>query len=173
MDALIILIMLGGLIRTIMTANKPKQQKEKRQSVPNQRRQPDRTMQRTTQEQRDAYYYQQQRNTKERLQKKYGVQQPVERKDILSKARENVQEDKPSMIQQEAHAQVCREYRDMGHKIPDVKVHKMQSVNCDTGEESDIIKKVNDLIVTGYSGEMDFDRDFIAEGIEMLNHFSL
>ena len=85
----------------------------------------------------------------------------------------NVQENESNMIQQETHTQVCREYRDMDHKISDVKVHKMQSVNCDTAEESDMMKRVNDLMVTGYSGEMNFDRDFVAEGIEMLNRFSL
>ena len=141
MDALITLIMLGAFI--LSAVQKSERQKEKqptRQSVPNQRRQPDR---------------------------------PVQRGDILSRAKENVRENESDTIQQEVHAQVCREYRDMDHKISDVEVHKMQSVNCDTAEESDMMKKVNDLMVTGYSGELNFDRDFIAEGIEMLNRFSL
>jgi len=29
------------------------------------------------------------------------------------------------------------------------------------------------LIVTGYSGDMKFDRDFIAEGVDMLNRFTV
>ncbi|MDY5884081.1 MAG: hypothetical protein SPJ65_12295 [Roseburia sp.] len=39
--------------------------------------------------------------------------------------------------------------------------------------ESDMLSQVNDRIVTGYSGEMEFERDFIAEGIEMLNSFQV
>ena len=36
-----------------------------------------------------------------------------------------------------------------------------------------MLSQVNDRIVTGYSGEMEFERDFIAEGIEMLNSFQV
>ncbi len=33
--------------------------------------------------------------------------------------------------------------------------------------------EVNDLIVKGYSGNLEFERDFLAEGIDMLNRFSM
>lgn len=39
--------------------------------------------------------------------------------------------------------------------------------------ESDMLSQVTDRIVTGYTGDMKFDRDFIAEGIEMLNSFQV
>ena len=39
--------------------------------------------------------------------------------------------------------------------------------------ESDMLSQVNDRIVMGYSGEMEFERDFIAEGIKMLNSFQV
>lgn len=32
-----------------------------------------------------------------------------------------------------------------------------------------LIDEINDLIVKGYSGNLEFERDFIAEGVEMLN----
>ncbi len=32
-----------------------------------------------------------------------------------------------------------------------------------------LIDEINDLIVKGYSGSLEFERDFIAEGVEMLN----
>ena len=133
-----------------------------------------RPVQKTTQAQRDAYYYSQQKSTKERLQQKYAVQQKTETKtDILSRAKENVQENVPDKMEQQVHAEVCRDFRATAHATTDVAAHKEQSVWCDTGEESDIIKRVNDLIVTGYSGDMKFDRDFIAEGIDMLNRFTV
>ena len=39
--------------------------------------------------------------------------------------------------------------------------------------QSDNMKKVQELIVTGFSGNLNFERDFVAEGIEMLNRFDL
>lgn len=35
-----------------------------------------------------------------------------------------------------------------------------------------LIDEINDLIVKGYSGELNFERDFIAEGMDMLNRIS-
>lgn len=39
--------------------------------------------------------------------------------------------------------------------------------------QSDNMKKVQELMVTGFSGNLNFERDFAAEGIEMLNRFEL
>ncbi len=145
------------------------------QSYTNQRQvNQQRPVQKTTQAQRDAYYYNQQKTTKDRLQQKYAVpQNPAQKGDILSRARENVKENEPDKMQQQIHAEVCRDFRTNASTTADVAEHKELSVFCDSGEESDIIKRVNDLIITGYSGEMEFDRDFIAEGVDMLNRFTV
>lgn len=37
----------------------------------------------------------------------------------------------------------------------------------------DLMKQVEELIVTGYSGNLSFKRDFIAEGIDMLNRYDI
>lgn len=120
------------------------------------------------------------KRTKERLQQKSVVQQksatqqnPVLKRDILSRAKENVRENEPNKVEQQVHEVVCRDFRANVRETSDVEKHKEQSFLCDTGEESDIIKRVNDLIVTGYSGDMTFDRDFIAEGVDMLNRFTI
>ena len=39
--------------------------------------------------------------------------------------------------------------------------------------QSDNMKRVQELMVTGFSGNLNFERDFVAEGIEMLNRFEL
>lgn len=39
--------------------------------------------------------------------------------------------------------------------------------------QSDNMKKVQELMVTGFSGNLNFERDFVAERIEMLNRFEL
>ena len=182
MDGLITLIIWGVIISKIVKAVKGEEKKKTSKApVPNrnQYQQPRQTVQtrpvqRTTQAQRDAYYYSQQKNTKERLQQKYGVQQNTpEKQDILSKAKSNVKENESDVMEQQIHAEVCRDFKENAHATSDVLRHKEESVFCDTGEESDIIKRVNDLIVTGYSGDMAFDRDFIAEGVDMLNRFTV
>ena len=121
---------------------------------------------------------QQQRATKARLQEKYGSTQPSYAKtatktDILSRAKGNVQEEAPNAFKQEAHAAVCSEYRSHAEASPNLEEHRGHSPECDFDAESDILKRVNDLIVMGYDGSMEFDRDFIAEGVDMLNSFSL
>ena len=164
MDGLIGLLIWIAIITRIVKALKGEDKKKTGQ----------RPVQKTTQAQRDAYYYSQQKSTKERLQQKYGTpQKPAPKSDILSRAKENVQENEPDKMEQQMHAEVCRDFRANAHATTDVTEHKELSVLCDSGEESDIIKRVNDLIVTGYSGNMEFDRDFIAEGVDMLNSFTL
>ena len=181
MDGLIGLIFWGIIISKIVKAFKGEDKKKNK----NQRKQPrqeyryqtaqQRPVQRTVNTQRDAsYYYNNVQSTKARLQQKYGMQQrPNNGSDILSRAKENVKENEADAVQQEIHAQVCREYREHADTASDVAVHKVLSVQCDTGEESDFMKKVNDLMITGYSGDLEFDRDFIAEGVDMLNRFSI
>lgn len=183
MEVLIILIIFGKIFSQILKNNK--NVKQKNQSVPNQRRQQERPIQKMASTQRNSYtrhisqirhdkdyYYQQQKNTKERLQQKYGLKQ-TSKSDILSRAKENVQENEADVVEQQVHEEVCMDYRNADLKPIDVEVHKRQSDSCDTAEESDILKKVNDLIVMGYSGEMNFERDFISEGVELLNRYSL
>lgn len=123
----------------------------------------------------------QQRATKERLERKYGkaASQTSYQKaskpqtDILSRAKTNVKEESADKFKQQAHAEVCSEYRSHAKTSPDLQAHKGHSPECDFEGESDILKRVNDLMIMGYDGALEFDRDFIAEGVEMLNSFSL
>ena len=173
MEALITLIIIGTFISKFVKAMNEDTEKTARQTQQRQTVQ-QRPVQKTTQAQRDAYYYSQQKSTKERLQQKYGAQQkPAQKSDIISRAKGNVEETVPDKVEQQVHAEVCRDFRATAHATSDVAVHKEESPLCDTGEESDIIKRVNDLIVTGYSGDMNFERDFIAEGVDMLNRFTV
>lgn len=173
MGSLISLIVWGVIVYKVIVVVKGilEEQKETKQRQP---------VQRTTQAERDAYYYSQQRATKERLKQKYASnrkapaqQKTAEKKDILSRAKDNVRENEPDLIQQQMHADVCRDFHETAQMSSDVAVHKKTSELCDNDEMSDIIKRVNDLIATGYSGDMHFERDFIAEGVDMLNRFTI
>lgn len=43
----------------------------------------------------------------------------------------------------------------------------------DVLEETDFMNQVNDLMIMGYSGKLSYERDFVAEGITMLNQFNM
>ena len=180
---IIIIVFIRKMIKKANEKNGTRQKVQTKRTETKNKSQPIENLRKMTsysQPRKNDDYYQQQKNTKERLQKKYGLKQTnnlqnktSQKSDILSRAKENVQENETNILSQQIHTEVCTEYQNSSSKIADVKVHKMQSDNCDTAGESDILKKVNDLMVMGYSGEMNFDRDFIAEGVDLLNRYSL
>lgn len=47
----------------------------------------------------------------------------------------------------------------------------VQQIGADFDDDCDIMQKLNDLMIMGYSGNLEFDRDFIAEGVDMLNSY--
>lgn len=183
MDAIIGLIFISLLLMKIIESDKEKK-KDSLNKQSAKKQQPNQAVYRAG-SQRDASGWgagnpydslQQQRATKERLKRKYGSwisANQTEKADVFTRAKANVQEETEDRIKQELHAAVCSEYRSHAQTQPDLAAHRMHAEEWEAAEESDIIKHVNDLIVTGYSGEMEFDRDFVAEGIEMLNSYNL
>ncbi len=140
-----------------------------------------------------------QQQTKARLQQKYGnrnsaygtnyQQQKLNfgQQDILSRAKGNVKEneiDEAKLREQQIaasmqsatqgmvpgmHSAVCA----CGPNAP-VGANALSSVGIEGIQlESETMKKVNDLMIMGYSGNLTFERDFVAEGVEMLNRFAL
>lgn len=137
--------------------------------------------------------------TKARLQQKYGnrssaygtnyQQQTLNlgQQDILSRAKSNVKEneiDQAKVREQQIAASMQTATQGM--------VPGMHSAACACGPnapvgkdsasmigiegiqwESETMKEVNDLMIMGYSGSLTFERDFVAEGVEMLNRFAL
>lgn len=122
-----------------------------------------------------------QRELKERLQKKYGnaaqagravpqnhgqrtapatqsdvqstrVQQPARENTILSRAAANVQEEAVDELRFEQTENTA-----------------VESLGLATMENSPLMQQISDLMITGYTGELSFGRDFVAEGVEMLN----
>lgn len=121
-----------------------------------------------------------QRELKERLQKKYGNvmqqegrQQEVQprksreyeqrrpgqqaavkgqQNDILSRATANVQEDAVDELRFERKQEMAANTLELGMV-----------------ETSELMQQISDLMITGYAGELSFERDFVAEGVEMLN----
>lgn len=103
----------------------------------------------TSQEQRDKQY-----QTKKRLEKKYEKKHSANNKMVQQNIRTEDYEEKESIL----------------HKA----VQNSKEVGCDDiTMDEDLMKKVNDLIVMGYTGELSFERDFVAEGIDMLNRYEI
>ncbi|MBO5371729.1 MAG: hypothetical protein J6A75_03310 [Lachnospiraceae bacterium] len=124
---------------------------------------------------------QQQMQNRSKPQNLGGVQQQaadINRQRELKQRLEQKYRNKPDLagtILDRAVGNVAEEAKDE-LKITDAKHHmaaggSMQKKNMDTPQVNErvLIDKVYDLMVTGYSGNMQFERDFLAEGMDMLN----
>lgn len=152
MGFLIWIVVLGIIIYTVSKGNNKKQQ------------------QTYTQQQRPVQqsYVQQQRP----VQQTYVQQQRPVKQDIMGKAMANnarLAEDRALQEIEQMH----------GHREKAEKTMVEHSRTCQTlvadsdtilASES-ILGSVDDLMVKGYSGDLKFERDFLAEAMDMLNSF--
>ena len=113
-----------------------------------------------------------QQELKQRLQQKYGTAasntakptqaaRPVSNPGkgaILNRADSNVNENQTDELREQF-------YEKTGE--PPKKVHG----ECE--DECSLMDQVNDLMIMGYQANLSFERDFVAEGVEMLNRFEL
>ena len=99
--------------------------------------------------------------------------------DILSRAKQNVQENNEDLLKDADRMQheAARGAADTPILTPSGKVAMKgiqpvgQQIGAGFDEDCDIMQKLNDLMIMGYSGNLEFDRDFIAEGVDMLNSY--
>ena len=77
---------------------------------------------------------------------------------ILNRADSNVNENQTDELREQF-------YEKTGE--PPKKVHG----ECE--DECSLMDQVNDLMIMGYQANLSFERDFVAEGVEMLNRFEL
>lgn len=104
---------------------------------------------------------------------------PQKNQDILSRAKQNVQENDEDLLKEADRMQheAARGAADTPILTPSGKVamQRVQPVGQQIGagfdEDCDIMQKLNNLMIMGYSGNLEFDRDFIAEGVDMLNSY--
>lgn len=98
-------------------------------------------------------------------------------KDILERARQNVAETEADILEKDdaQHHQAAHGAADFAGTYP---YHESESLSVSqaahrqgTEEDDDILRKVNDLIVMGYQPNLEFGRDFVAEGVEMINRY--
>lgn len=107
--------------------------------------------------------------------------------DILSRAKANVEEEAHDVLRciSEVEGNVKNGVDVQEHIVAHEQYHMGDLNTADYGTNSllynggmpsfamsETMKQVNDLMITGYDGAMSFERDFIAEGVEMLNSFN-
>lgn len=104
---------------------------------------------------------------------------PQKNQDILSRAKQNVQENDEDLLKDADRMQheAARGAAETPILTPSAKVAMQgvqpvgQQIGAGFDEDCDIMQKLNDLMIMGYSGNLEFDRDFIAEGVDMLNSY--
>ena len=99
--------------------------------------------------------------------------------DILSRAKQNVQENDQDLLKEADHLQheAARGAADAPILTPSQQVAMQpgkpvgQQIGAKFDEDCDNRKKIQDLMIMGYSGNLEFERDFVAEGVDMLNRY--
>lgn len=97
--------------------------------------------------------------------------------DILAKANRNVREQQMEK-QEELKARLTQKYGEIPKEQKSGKPLGKEKAPAVSGVEQeaqtgDLMREINDLMVKGYDGELTFSRDFVAEGIEMLNRIQM
>lgn len=123
-----------------------------------------------------------QQELKERLQQRYGSRQTaqqsyrnsssqgyrkpsVQQNDILTRATANVMENQQDELQSTSDAAK----RDAAMMVDAQRLADA----IDIESTSELMQDVNEMIVMGYQPKLSFERDFIAEGMEMLTRFEM
>lgn len=120
-----------------------------------------------------------QQELKARLQNRYGVQgaqqRPGAQKRPATQQRPVTQQ--KQVVQQYAAQQKQDAQQYVAQQRQDAQQDYVGENSFDTinniGRSSVLMCQVNDLIVMGYQSNLTFERDFVAEGIELLNNYEL
>lgn len=127
-----------------------------------------------------AYQTQQQmRDLKHRLEKKYKSAPRPMKESQKNTYSQNInysnqkKQKKENSILQSAKENVAENNIDF-MKEADKKWHETAKVSPpNPGEDTDILKQVYDLMIVGYNGNLHFERDFLSEGMDMINRIGM
>lgn len=165
MDIIFLLIAIAVIISKTQKKKEKDTKSKTAQPVPNRPYQPQ-TAQRTQPSAEERLKMQ---NLKAELQKKHGSAKKAQQKptvdillpkeeNIVNRAADNVQENDTDILRMQIDAAREDNY---GSGIAGVQI------------ESPLMKEVEDLMIKGYSGGLTNPRDFVAEGIALLNSYEL
>lgn len=108
---------------------------------------------------------------KSRLQQKYTTKSAQQMSGMVGKS--SGEQAVPESMQmsrnvQRASQTVIQDEKDILHRATKNVAEFEQE---DMLEKTDFMKQVDDLMIMGYTGKLSFERDFVAEGVDMLNQF--
>lgn len=168
MGELIIIVSFIGVFLSKLQGNKKKMQEQpKAQKVQTVRRA------QTVQEIREV----QQRTPEYRPKRREAAGKTVKKPDILERAAANVEEDFKEEKQKDSKAlkaegrteqQIVQE-ADLLAEVDLTKIYEPPEMQ----QNSELMKSVSDLMAKGADTELSFQRDFVAEGMDMINNITL
>ena len=92
------------------------------------------------------------------------VQQAPQQNDIMSRAVANVKVNEVDELERSQSATAIN--------AMSADVHNLIGM-VDVAKSSELMAQLNDLMIMGYQADLSFERDFIAEGVDMLNSYEL
>lgn len=103
----------------------------------------------------------------------------ADKDDILSRAKNNVQDNDRDLLKEidSSQHEAARNAADQPVKSVSQSVSmekgkpQGQQIGMEWDKDCSILGTVEDLMIKGYSGDLSFDRDFISEGIDMINRY--
>ena len=103
----------------------------------------------------------------------------ADKDDILSRAKSNVQDNDRDLLKEidSSQHEAARNAADQPVKSVSQSVSmekgkpQGQQIGMEWDKDCSILGTVEDLMIKGYSGDLSFDRDFISEGIDMINRY--
>lgn len=150
---------------------------------PNEQKQPNVHSQPNVQN-RSTVYKETPEELKRRLLEKYAGQtkvQPVKEKDILARASANVAEDfTEKTMERKESVQTMSEAPGMTRKqiveeadaLAEVDLQQIYDVP-EAVQESELMKRVSDIMAKGVDTELTFERDFVAEALDMISEITV
>ena len=110
----------------------------------------------------------QQRPAQRTLQNSMPQQRPAQRisqqNEIMGRAIANVKENEVDELERNQFAVVKNETSADVHNIIGI---------IDVAKSSELMAQINELMIMGYRTDLSFERDFVAEGVDMLNSYEI
>lgn len=169
---LIELIIIIWIVRVLIKKNQNKGKSKSKVGVPNRPNPP----QKMPAYQNNAKQTVSQDELKRRLMEKY-VGHTAKKPDILTKASANVAEDfkkepvsRPDVPKMEKMAE--RQIVKRADALAEVDLDKIYDVS-QIQQNSELMEKVSDIMAKGVDTKLTFERDFVAEGMDMISNLTL
>ncbi|MDD7635760.1 MAG: hypothetical protein PUJ55_02335 [Clostridiales bacterium] len=122
-------------------------------------RAPQQTLQNSMPQQRPA-----QRTSQNSMPQQRPAQRISQQNEIMGRAIANVKENEVDELERNQSAVVKNETSADVHNIIGI---------IDVAKSSELMAQINDLMIMGYRTDLSFERDFVAEGVDMLNSYEI